>query len=135
MAQPRYRAVIDHDLCIGCGLCEETAPDVFQLGEYTASVVDASIQEDQSEPVLIAARDCPVEAISVEPVTGTTDSASPPDEHDEEGEDEEERGEIREYKRKHGDPADGDTVQTNDPERLERREHNLSVIRNGTDDN
>ena len=25
------KAIVDHDLCIGCGLCEETCPEVFRL--------------------------------------------------------------------------------------------------------
>ena len=27
------KAVVDRDLCIGCGLCEQTCPEVFRIGE------------------------------------------------------------------------------------------------------
>jgi len=60
------KVVVDEDLCTGCGLCEETCPDVFELGEdeIAHSKVDI-VPEDQEELAREAADGCPVDAISV----------------------------------------------------------------------
>lgn len=117
METARYRVAVDQDTCIGCGLCEETLPDVFTLGDYTASAIDEPVPGDESESLEIAARDCPVGAIALEPADSYDSGDSSGDDH-QEGEDIEEGGEIREYKRKHGYPAERDDVQTNHAERL-----------------
>jgi ferredoxin len=50
--------------CIGSGDCVETAPTVFQLdAEGKSEVIDASGAPDAS--ILLAARSCPVTAITV----------------------------------------------------------------------
>ena len=59
------KAVVDRDLCIGCGLCEDTCPEVFQLRDDGLAYVIM----DEIEPELYGAvRDCadlcPVDAIS-----------------------------------------------------------------------
>lgn len=50
--------------CIGCGLCSETCPDVFEMtDDGLAMAVDAevsSIDEDAAEEARL---NCPVEAI------------------------------------------------------------------------
>lgn len=134
MGNPRYRAIISQQLCIGCGLCEETLPDVFQLGDYNASVVVPSIAAENLDALRTAVRDCPVEAISIAPL-GATDSGHSPDDDNEKRENEEQDGEIREYKRKHSDLTDRDEIEPHDAEALQRGEHNFTVVRNGTDDN
>jgi len=135
MGTPRYRVSVDQTLCIGCGLCEETMPDVFQLGDYTASVADPSVPDDREEALTVVARDCPVGAIDVARAASSEGSGRAPGDDDQERKDEEEGGEIREYKRKHGYVADGDVVEPDDSERLQGREHNFSIVRNGTNDN
>ncbi|MRR11016.1 ferredoxin [bacterium] len=61
------KAVVDRDLCIGCGLCEDTCPEVFRLEDDGIAVV---INEDPGPELYGAVRDsadlCPVEAISIE---------------------------------------------------------------------
>lgn len=61
------KPVVDRDLCIGCGLCEDTCPEVFRLGDDGIAVV---IAEDPSPELYGAVRDsaemCPVDAISIE---------------------------------------------------------------------
>jgi ferredoxin len=53
--------------CIGCGLCEGTAADVFALGdEGVAEVIVDEIPEELEDDVQQAADDCPVGAIEVE---------------------------------------------------------------------
>ena len=32
------KAVIDDEICTGCGLCAETCPEVFELSNDTATV-------------------------------------------------------------------------------------------------
>jgi ferredoxin len=61
------KAIVDHDLCIGCGVCEETCPEVFQLREDGLSyVINESPEPELYGPVRDAADMCPVEAISIE---------------------------------------------------------------------
>jgi ferredoxin len=59
--------VIDQELCIGCGACEEICPAVFHLDEAAgkSEVIDA----DACEFVgccEAAEENCPVEAITLE---------------------------------------------------------------------
>ncbi|GAB4330120.1 MAG: ferredoxin [Candidatus Abyssubacteria bacterium] len=53
------------DDCTGCGLCETTCPDVFQLND-TASVKEGADLNGNEELIKQAAEECPVEAIQVE---------------------------------------------------------------------
>ena len=63
----RYmRAQVDQETCIGCGLCPEICPEVFQMeGEKAIAYVDIvpAAVEAQCEQ---AADECPVAAITVE---------------------------------------------------------------------
>ena len=60
------RAIVDEDTCTGCGLCEETCPEVFELDDDLAKVIANPVPEDAEEACQQAADDCPVEAISIE---------------------------------------------------------------------
>ena len=57
---------IDKDLCTGCGLCVDTAPDVFELVDDLASVKIATVKKALYDAVREAADDCPTEAIIIE---------------------------------------------------------------------
>ncbi len=57
---------IDEELCTGCGLCEETAPEVFELVDDIAVVKGTELKEALIEQVKEAADDCPAEAIIIE---------------------------------------------------------------------
>jgi len=59
---------VDADLCIGCGLCTETCPDVFEMDEDqgVAKVKVEEVPEDAQDCVRQAAEDCPGDAIQIE---------------------------------------------------------------------
>ncbi|MBC7327099.1 ferredoxin [bacterium] len=56
---------VDRELCIGCGLCEESCPEVFALDDEGKAYVlpDADLEACDLEEV---ANSCPAEAITVE---------------------------------------------------------------------
>jgi len=60
------KATVDQDLCTGCGLCESTCPEVFELQDDVATVKVDVVPKDAGESCQQAAEDCPVEAISCE---------------------------------------------------------------------
>ncbi len=59
-------AEVDQDLCISCGACIDTCPDVFNWNddEKAHSIVD-EIPGDLEELASEAANGCPTEAITV----------------------------------------------------------------------
>ena len=61
------KPVVDHDLCIGCGNCEDACPEVFRLeADGLAHVIVAAPGEELYGCVRDAADSCPVDAISIE---------------------------------------------------------------------
>ena len=61
------KAIVDADLCTGCGLCVDTCPEVFEMGDGDVAVVIADLAPAEAEDTCKqAADDCPVEAITVE---------------------------------------------------------------------
>ena len=56
---------VDQDECTGCGLCEDTCPEVFELGDDTAKVKGDVVPADAEESCKQAIEDCPVEAIKI----------------------------------------------------------------------
>ncbi|MGB9677882.1 MAG: ferredoxin [Candidatus Ratteibacteria bacterium] len=57
---------IDEEICAGCGLCVDTCPDVFEMGESVAKVKVSNVSSQLEECVKEAAGNCPVEAIIIE---------------------------------------------------------------------
>ena len=110
-----YRVEVNQELCVGCGFCEETRPDVFLLGDYTATVRVDRTSVEQIESLVAAARDCPVDAITI-----TRASGEAPADDNEERQCVEGGGEIREYQRKHRDGTDPDDIEPDHAKRLER---------------
>ena len=61
------KAFVDPDLCLGCGVCETVAPEVFQLGpDGIAKVIQAEIPAKLQAATREALDQCPEQAISVE---------------------------------------------------------------------
>ncbi|MFB0553665.1 MAG: ferredoxin [Phycisphaerae bacterium] len=54
------------DTCTACGLCVDTCPEVFDLGDEMAQVIVDDVPEEYEDAVQEAAEECPVEAIIVE---------------------------------------------------------------------
>jgi ferredoxin len=59
------KAIVDHDTCIACGLCEETCPEVFKVND-TAEVKADPVPSDLEDSCREAAESCPVDAIAIE---------------------------------------------------------------------
>jgi ferredoxin len=60
------KAVVDEETCTGCGLCEETCPEVFELQDEVAKVKENPVPSDKEKSCREAAEECPVDAISIE---------------------------------------------------------------------
>jgi ferredoxin len=60
------RVVVDEETCIGCGLCAETCPEVFEMDDDKAKVKVDEVSEDVTEFCKEAVENCPVEAIQIE---------------------------------------------------------------------
>lgn len=55
---------VDEELCIGCGACEGTCPEVFELVDDISTVKLDPVPEEYREAALDAETGCPVSAIS-----------------------------------------------------------------------
>jgi ferredoxin len=59
------RATVDKDQCIGCGLCPQVCPQVFEMGDGDKARVRDDADYDAG-CAREAADSCPVAAIAVE---------------------------------------------------------------------
>ncbi len=58
------KPVVDPDLCIACGLCADICPEVFEMGDTSATVKkDADYEVECCQE---AADACPTEAITLD---------------------------------------------------------------------
>ena len=57
---------VDEDLCIGCGACEATCPEVFELDADVSKIKLNPVPEEFQKDALEAEENCPVQAISHE---------------------------------------------------------------------
>ena len=53
------------DTCTACGLCCDTCPEVFDMGDEQATVIVDTVPPEYEESAQQAADECPVEAIVV----------------------------------------------------------------------
>ena len=54
------------DTCTACGLCVDTCPEVFEMGDEFAQVIGGEVPTEHEDAAHQAADECPVEAIVVE---------------------------------------------------------------------
>ena len=54
------------DTCSACGLCVDTCPDIFEMGDDIAEVIVDEVPEELEAEVQQAADECPSESIIVE---------------------------------------------------------------------
>lgn len=60
-------AKLDRSGCIACGLCMETCPEVFQMGDDgLAEVYREDVPEEAEDKAVEAQEGCPVSVIEVE---------------------------------------------------------------------
>ena len=61
------KADIDQDGCVSCGLCVETCPEVFRMGDDgPAEVYVETVPSDAESSASEAQDNCPVSVITVE---------------------------------------------------------------------
>jgi len=54
------------DTCTACGLCCDTCPEVFEMGDDMATVIVDGVPKQYEETAQQAADECPVQAIVIE---------------------------------------------------------------------
>ena len=60
-------ARVDTEMCVGTGMCEATAPDLFEVTEDgTARVLRADVPPELAERAREAAANCPTRALQVD---------------------------------------------------------------------
>ncbi|ALG85759.1 ferredoxin [Gordonia phthalatica] len=59
------RVVVDPDLCQGHGMCEMEAPDVFESGRDSVTILQPEFPESQRAEVEAAVRYCPTQALTI----------------------------------------------------------------------
>ncbi|MBU1061395.1 MAG: ferredoxin [Candidatus Omnitrophica bacterium] len=57
---------VDAELCVGCGLCVNTCPEVFEMKEDKAIVIKENVPSEKEDDCRQSKDECPVEAIIIE---------------------------------------------------------------------
>ena len=61
------KAYVDKETCIGCELCPEICPEIFEMEDDGLAVAkDSEIPEDLLEDAQEAEESCPTDAITIE---------------------------------------------------------------------
>jgi len=60
------KAQVDAELCVGCGLCADGCPEIFEMEENKAIIKTNPVPDDVKESCKKVSEDCPVEAIAIE---------------------------------------------------------------------
>ena len=61
------KVVVDRTKCSSIGLCEATAPDIFEIGaDGSLSILISDISEDRRTDLEQACENCPTQALSIE---------------------------------------------------------------------
>ena len=64
--QEKVMKVRIDDSCTACGLCVETCPEVFRMGDSVAEVITTEVPPQFEAATQQSADECPVESIVVE---------------------------------------------------------------------
>ena len=59
------KVVVSKETCIGCGLCESSCPDVFEMQDNVAVPKTNEVLEKQQECAEKMVKECPVNAIEI----------------------------------------------------------------------
>jgi ferredoxin len=60
------KVMVDEETCIGCDLCSETCPEVFEMNDDKVRVKVDEVPEEVADACREAVENCPVEAIQIE---------------------------------------------------------------------
>ncbi len=60
------KVTVDEETCIGCEVCVDTCPEVFEMVDDKARVKNNEVPKDVVKSCQEAAENCPVEAIQIE---------------------------------------------------------------------
>ena len=60
------KVTIDTDACVGCGLCPDACPAVFEMDGDLARVIGDEVPAGEEDGCRDAAEHCPVDAIVVD---------------------------------------------------------------------
>jgi ferredoxin len=60
------KAIVDADICTGCGECVDICPKVFEMAGTISRVKVDVVPSNEEETCHAAADACPVEAITVQ---------------------------------------------------------------------
>jgi ferredoxin len=66
----KYKVWVDRNLCIGAATCVAVSPKSFQLDNEAKAVIVRTIDEEELENIVEAAKACPVAAIFIEDEKG-----------------------------------------------------------------
>jgi ferredoxin len=60
------KAIVDKDACLGCGVCAEGCPEVFEMIDDKAVAKVDPVPPEHEKACRDAGEQCPVEAIKIE---------------------------------------------------------------------
>jgi ferredoxin len=60
------KATVNQSTCVGCGLCAETCPKVFEMADGLARVIVDNVPLSEAADCRRASEECPVEAITLD---------------------------------------------------------------------
>mgnify|MGYP001153412151 CR=1 FL=1 len=66
----KYKVWVDRNLCIGAATCVAVSPKSFQLDNEAKAVIIGTVDDEELENIVEAAKACPVAAIFIEDENG-----------------------------------------------------------------